>query len=186
VIIAEVTLDDTDQSGITALGLTVGPKAAWPVPPPPSPTLRAGAAAARSRAPASPVGRHQRHRQPHFLQRRLQPDLQRREEPGEDPVGPRHRHGHNKQAEVNVGEQVRSSPAPVHPVSGGSTVSSGFATNSTVSYQTIAIDLKVTPLIGENGDVQMTVDQKVDDIISETTIDQNQQPIIGHREATSF
>jgi general secretion pathway protein D len=55
-----------------------------------------------------------------------------------------------------------------------------------VSYQTIAIDLKVTPLIGENGDVQMTIDQKVDDIISEVTIDQNQQPVIGDREATSF
>ena len=55
-----------------------------------------------------------------------------------------------------------------------------------MSYQTIAIDLKVTPLIGDDGNVQMTIDQKVDDVIGNVTVDGNNQPIIGHREATSF
>jgi general secretion pathway protein D len=91
---------------------------------------------------------------------------------------------HNKQAEVTVGEQLpvitQTQSTPV-----GSTVG-GFANNSSVSYLTIAIDLKVTPLIGDDGSVQMTIDQKVDDVVSSVTVNGNSQPVIGHREATSF
>ena len=55
-----------------------------------------------------------------------------------------------------------------------------------MTYTPIAIDLKVTPLIGDDGSVQMTIDQKVDDSTQSVTINGNSQPIIGHREATSF
>ncbi len=95
--------------------------------------------------------------------------------------------GHNKQAEIVSGENVPIiTGTQSTPVSSSTPTNTGFSTSSSVTYQPIAIDLKVTPLIGDNGDVQLTIDQKVDDIIGETTIDGNQQPIIGNREATSF
>src|SRR5208283_651760 len=57
---------------------------------------------------------------------------------------------------------------------------------STVSYKDIGVDVKVTPLIGDDGSIQLEIDQKVDDVVSNVTIDNNSQPIIGHREANSF
>ena len=92
---------------------------------------------------------------------------------------------HNKQAEVIVGQQqpivtgVTSTP-------NGAVTSSGLTTSSQVTYKNIAIDLKVTPLIGDDGSVQLTIDQTVDDVLGNVTIDNNDQPIIGHRQATSF
>ncbi len=91
---------------------------------------------------------------------------------------------HGKQAEAISGEQVPiSSSTTSTPVSG---VSSGFATTGTTSYQTVAIDLKVTPLVGDNGDVQLTIDQKVNDIIGNELLNGNSTPIIGDREANSY
>jgi general secretion pathway protein D len=91
---------------------------------------------------------------------------------------------HGKQAEVTSGEQVPiSSSTTSTPVSGAT---SGFATTGTTSYQKIAIDLKVTPLIGDNGDVQLTIDQKVDDILGQQVLNGNSTPIISDREANSY
>jgi general secretion pathway protein D len=64
--------------------------------------------------------------------------------------------------------------------------SSGFATSSSVTYQNIGIEVKVTPLIGADGSIQLTIDQKVDTHNGDVTIDGNTQPIIDHREATSY
>ncbi len=92
---------------------------------------------------------------------------------------------HNKPAEVHVGSKqpiitgVTSTPS-------ATTSTSGLTSSSQVSYQTIGIDLIVTPLIGDDGSVQMTVDQTVDDVTGNVTIDGNSQPIIGHRQAKSF
>ena len=55
-----------------------------------------------------------------------------------------------------------------------------------MTYKDIGIDVKVTPLIGDDGSVQLEIDQKVDDKVGEVQVDANTQPIIGHREATSF
>lgn len=94
---------------------------------------------------------------------------------------------HNKEAQILVGESrpiitgVQSTP--VGTVTGADT---GFARNSQVTYKDIAIDLKVTPLIGDDGSIQLKISQKVDDIIGNITIDGNEQPVIGRREATSF
>jgi general secretion pathway protein D len=87
---------------------------------------------------------------------------------------------HAKEAEVIVGEQF--------PVVTGTTTTAATAggTTSTYNYKNIAVDLKVTPLIGDDGSIQLKIDQKVDDILDTTTIDTNQVPIIGTREATSF
>ncbi len=91
---------------------------------------------------------------------------------------------HNKEAEVKVGQQqpiITGSSAT--PTSVGST---GFSTQSQVTYKDIAIDLKVTPLIGDDGSIQLKISQEVNDVVGKVTIDGNDQPIIGTRLATSF
>ena len=92
---------------------------------------------------------------------------------------------HNKQAQFAVTQQQPIITGTTStPTSGSST--SGFSTNSSVTYKDIGITLKVTPLIGDDGSIQLQIDQVVDDVISNVTIDNNQQPVIGHREANSF
>ena len=44
----------------------------------------------------------------------------------------------------------------------------------------------MTPLIGDDGGIQLKVDQTVDDKGTPVIIDGNSQPQINHREATSF
>ncbi len=96
---------------------------------------------------------------------------------------------HAKEADFQVSQQepIITGSTSV-PVSSGATTTanSGFSTSSSVTYQNIGIEVKVTPLIGDDGSIQLTIDQKVDDVVGNTTIDGNTQPIIGHREATSF
>lgn len=95
---------------------------------------------------------------------------------------------HNKEAEILVGQSqpiiTGSQSTPLATTT--TTAQTAFATSSTVTYKDIAIDLKVTPLIGDDGSIQLKIDQKVDDILGSVTIDQNDQPIIGRRQATSF
>ena len=165
VVIAEVTLSDTDKSGISALNLTVGKApnggssitnfettvAGWavtkgvvdPV------AFQAALADAGSRSNVKVLS------------------------------APTIVTTHNKEAEVIVGEK--------RPVVTGTTVTSTTGgTSSTYTYQSIAIDLKVTPLIGDDGSIQLKIDQKVDDVLGSTKIDSNDVPIIGTRQATSF
>ena len=86
---------------------------------------------------------------------------------------------HNKQASFAVTQQQ-----PI--VTGTTAATATTASSSTVTYQNIGITLTVTPLIGVDDTVQMTLDQVVDSVVATTTIDANTQPIIGHRQATSF
>jgi general secretion pathway protein D len=90
----------------------------------------------------------------------------------------------NKPADFTDGEQL-----PI--INGGttSTATTGGVPESTftTSYVNVAIELNVTPIIGDNGDVQLTIDQQVNDVIGNTTgTAGSQQPIIGHREAKSY
>jgi general secretion pathway protein D len=86
---------------------------------------------------------------------------------------------HNEEAVINVSE--------ARPIITGSTtdLSGGSFARSTVQFRDIGINLTVTPLIGSDGTVQMVVEQTVENVIRETMIDGNQQPIIGRREARS-
>jgi general secretion pathway protein D len=94
---------------------------------------------------------------------------------------------HAKEADFQVTqEQPIITGSTATPTVAATTTSTGFSTSSTVSYKDIGIEVKVTPLIGNDGSVFLTIDQKVDDVVSNVTIDGNTQPIIGHREATSF
>lgn len=90
---------------------------------------------------------------------------------------------HNKQAEFNVSQKQ-----PIITGSQSALASTGTTpvATSTFTYQDIGIDVKVTPLIGDDGSVQLNIDQTVDDVVGSVTLDGNPQPIIGHREATSF
>jgi len=92
---------------------------------------------------------------------------------------------HNKKAEFDVTQQqpiiTGSATTPIS----GSTGATPY-TNSQVTYRDIGIKLIVTPLIGDDGGIQLDIDQTVDDVISNVTIDGNVQPVIGHRQAKSY
>lgn len=86
---------------------------------------------------------------------------------------------HNKEATIFVGES--------RPVITGSTLSTTTgASTSTVSQRDIGIQLKVLPLIGKDGSVQLQVSQSVEDILGSTLLDGNDQPIIGRRTTDSY
>ncbi len=86
---------------------------------------------------------------------------------------------HNQEASINV-----SQSEPI--VTGSVTDSTGTSTSSTIQFKDIGIQLKVKPLIGSNGIVQMEIEQLIENKVSEVVIDGNTQPIIGKREAKSF
>ncbi len=87
---------------------------------------------------------------------------------------------HNEEGVINV-----SSSRPIITGSTTSGVSSTLNTRSAVEYRDIGIKLTVTPLIGADGTVQMVIEQTVENVIENISIDGNDQPIIGVREATS-
>jgi len=95
---------------------------------------------------------------------------------------------HNKEAEFVVSQQLpiitNRTQAPTSTTV--TTDVNPFATTSSVTYKDVGIDVKVTPLIGDDGSIQLKIDQKVDDVVRTVIIDQVEQPIIGHRQATSF
>lgn len=91
---------------------------------------------------------------------------------------------HNKEAEIKVGQKQPIITGTSYTPNSAST--NGYTGQSQVTYQDIAIDLKVTPLIGEDGSIQLKISQEVNDVIGTAKIDINEQPIIGTRLATSF
>lgn len=91
---------------------------------------------------------------------------------------------HNKEAEVFVGENRPVISSYLNDAVTGNTVGTGY--RSTVGQQKIGIRLKVKPLIGVDGSVQMEVYQEVSDVLGEVTIDGNSQPRVGERTMESF
>jgi general secretion pathway protein D len=91
---------------------------------------------------------------------------------------------HNKEGKIFVGEQrpVISSYLADTPATGS--IGSGY--RSTVSSKDIGIELTVKPLIGNDGSVQLEITQEVNDILGEIIIDNNPQPRIGRRSTQSF
>lgn len=87
---------------------------------------------------------------------------------------------HNKQAEINISQSL-----PII-TSSMSDITSITTQRSSVTYKDIGIRLLVTPLVGNNGSIQLEIDQSVDSISGYTTIDNNQQPTISKRKATSY
>jgi general secretion pathway protein D len=90
---------------------------------------------------------------------------------------------HNKEAEIFVGE---TRPVITGTTTGASGSTTGLTTSSTVSQQQIGITLRVLPLIGSTGTVQLEIEQNVQDILGTVVIDGNDQPRVGERRTTSF
>src|SRR5271165_5504645 len=93
---------------------------------------------------------------------------------------------HNKEAMITVTNQLPVITGSTSEPLATASATPSFAQSSTVSYKDIGITLKVTPLIGDDGSVQLKIDQIVDDQGPSVTINGNSQPSINHREATSF
>ena len=94
---------------------------------------------------------------------------------------------HNQEATIFVGE---SDPVITGYVNTGSTISGTTGNlggyNSTVTYKDIGIQLKVKPLIGNDGAIELQISQDVNSIQGHITVDGNSQPIIGKRSTESF
>ncbi|WP_415909792.1 secretin N-terminal domain-containing protein [Oleiharenicola sp. Vm1] len=92
---------------------------------------------------------------------------------------------HNKEATIFVGEQRPVISSYLNDsTTTGTTTGTGY--RSTVSSKDIGISLKVKPLIGNDGSVQLEVTQEVNDILGDITIDGNPQPRIGRRSTSNF
>lgn len=80
----------------------------------------------------------------------------------------------NKEARIMVGEK--------RPIVTSTSFSSGGVQQSSYEYTSIGIELKVTPHINRKGFVVMEINQKIDNVGGEETIDGNKVPIITTRE----
>ena len=170
VVIAEVTLNDTKKTGLEQLNLTVGPD--------PSGTTQitnfSGAVSGWtvSNGTVNPIAFNNV-----MTNAGSKNNLKVLSSPTIVTT-------HNNEGHIIVGESrpiITGSTATPNAGAGG-----GTTTSSTVTYKDIAIDLTVTPLIGEDGNIQLKIKQEVNDIVDSVTVDGNEQPVIGRREATSF
>ncbi|MDX2110869.1 MAG: secretin N-terminal domain-containing protein [Verrucomicrobiota bacterium] len=89
---------------------------------------------------------------------------------------------HNREASILVGEDR---PFRTSSYQGTTTEANSSGLSSNYSYKKVGIELKVKPLIGSNGIIQMEIEQKVDNVKG-TTADNVESPIIFTRQATSF
>ena len=173
VVIAEVTLDDQNASGISALGLkiegdklvgfsgtTVGMGATGGA------VSRGGAVSgSRDLAAESSLNTTPRSRNNAIT---TQPAIVT---------------SHGKQAKFFNGE---TRPVVTGTIQSAAGVSTGLASSSTVTQQQIGTTLTVTPFIGVDGAVQLDLVQSVEDVIGEVLVDQNKQYVIGRRESTNY
>ena len=174
VVIAEVTLTSNDSSGITALGMTVTNGKLTGV----NGTLFGGAGGVTGIGGGSAV---------------LAPNgtltgivnLGTSTSPTKNDLQvlsvPAITTSHNKEATIFVGES-----RPVITGTQSTAGTAGLVASSTVSQRDIGIQLRVLPLIGKDGSVQLQVTQQVEDVLGSVTIDGNDQPVIGRRSTDSF
>ena len=174
VVIAEVTLTSNDSSGITALGMTVTNGKLTGV----NGTLFGGAGGVTG------IGGGAAALAPNGTLTGIV-NLGTSSTPTKNDLNvlsvPAITTSHNKEATIFVGE---SRPVITGTQSTGGTA--GLVASSTVSQRDIGIQLKVLPLIGKDGSVQLQVTQQVEDVLGSVTIDGNDQPVIGRRSTDSF
>ncbi|MEO7799396.1 MAG: secretin N-terminal domain-containing protein [Opitutaceae bacterium] len=89
---------------------------------------------------------------------------------------------HGSPGNIIVGEKRPIVTGSQSQISGTGTTP---VTNQTYQITPITLDLKVTPFIGDDGSIQLTIDQKIEDVIGSTTINNDPVPIIGTRQAIS-
>jgi len=170
VVIAEVTLTDADTSGISALGMNVTNGKLVGV----SGTFAGGTLAGNGSAFAALAKGNDLSGIISLSTTPTKSDTRILSVPTITTT-------HNKEATIFVGES-----RPVITGTQSSAGTTGLVTSSTVSQRDIGIQLKVLPLIGKDGSVQLQVTQQVEDILGQVTLDGNLQPIIGRRSTDSF
>ncbi len=174
VVIAEVTLTSNDSSGITALGMTVTNGKLTGV----NGTLFGGAGGVTG------VGGGSAALAPNGTLTGIV-NLGTSSTPTKNDLHvlsvPAITTSHNKEATIFVGES-----RPVITGTQSTAGTAGLVASSTVSQRDIGIQLKVLPLIGKDGSVQLQVTQQVEDVLGSVTIDGNEQPVIGRRSTDSF
>ena len=89
---------------------------------------------------------------------------------------------HGKQAKIFNGE---TRPVVTGTVSAAGAATTGLSSSSTITQQSIGTTLTITPFIGSDGSVNLDVAQTVEDVTGTVQVDQNVQYIIGRRETTS-
>ncbi len=185
VVIAEVTLDDNHDSGISQLGLKldgdrlVGFSGSGP-------SLSIGGA--DSTSTASTLASISRIGGPGSLGRSLDltalisVNTTKRKNNTTILTVPAIVTSHGKQAIITDGE--------TRPIITGVTSYAGTTTGATTSSQVqqtpIGTTLTVTPYIGNDGSVQLDLTQELTDVIDTVTVDGNTQYVIGNRKATSY
>jgi general secretion pathway protein D len=172
VVIAEVTLDDNHQSGISALGLQLdGDKLVGFAGTGPGISIsngiitRPGITGGFDLAAEIAIGITPRKSNNMILS------------------VPAITTSHGKESMISSGEKR---PVITGTVSSAAGATTGLATSSSVTQQQIGTTLTVTPFIGEDGSVQLDLRQTVEDVTGEVLIDNNVQYIIGSRETTSY
>jgi general secretion pathway protein D len=172
VVIAEVTLDDNHQSGISALGLKLdGDKLVG----------FSGTAAGVAVANGTVT-------RPGFtgkwdLAAEIAINTTPRNSNNTIVSVPAIVTSHGKQSIIFNGE---TRPVVTGTVSAAGASTAGLATSSQVMQQQIGTSLTVTPFIGVDGSVQLDIKQKVEDVTGEVQVDNNKQYIVGTRETTSY
>ena len=170
VVIAEVTLKDDDTSGISALGMNVTSGKLVGV----SSTFGGGTLAGNGSAFATLTAGNDLSGIIALSTTPTKSDTRILSVPTITTT-------HNKEATLFVGES-----RPVITGTQSTAGTSGLVSSSTVSQRDIGIQLKILPLIGKDGSVQLQVTQQVEDILGQVTLDGNLQPIIGRRSTDSF
>ena len=87
---------------------------------------------------------------------------------------------HNEEASIVVSRKYPF-------ITGSTTYNSGVypSTSSTVDWRDVGIELYVTPQIGDNGVIQIKAQQISSMVVGSVHIDNNEQKVIGRREAKS-
>jgi general secretion pathway protein D len=94
---------------------------------------------------------------------------------------------HNQEATIFVGESlpIITNFLDTGAATGTATGNSN-AFNSTVSYKDIGVQLKVKPLIGNDGAIELQISTEVNDVLDQVNIGGNSQPTITKRTTESF
>jgi general secretion pathway protein D len=185
VIIADVTLDDTDTTGIDALGLQItnnklvgisssGPTFALSGP------IASGSTTASTYATLTPGGRLFGYSLTGILGLTTTP----RKGKTQILSSPTIVTSHNKKAQIFVGEQRPSISGYLNTGTTTTTVGGGYQSN--VQQQKIGITLTVTPLIGDDGSVQLDITTSVEEPLADVVIDGNSQPHTSERTTQSY
>ena len=172
VVIAEVTLDDNDESGISALGLKMDKDKLVGVS---GSTIGATVSNGILTRPGS-TG--------HFdLAAELAVATSLRKRNNAIITVPAVVTSHGKEAKFFNGETRPVVTGTIQSAAGATT---GLASSSTVTQQQIGTTLTVTPFIGSDGSVQLDMKMDVQDVIGEVKVDANAQYIIGQRQTTTY